>query len=149
MSDRRLATKWSCANWSASAPTITSSTWRRIRADIARIIRAGSRSNPQSYRWGRRRSTWYHPVSSGETGSYALTESKPSVFPQENARCFRCRGLREIGHTGGTVTFPVVTGPDDRRGYQVGFHHARPAAASLFAMYALSNHLVMLVEGYG
>lgn len=43
----------------ASAPTITSSTWRRTRTGIARIMRAGSASNPRSYRWGRRRRGWY------------------------------------------------------------------------------------------
>lgn len=42
--------------------------------------------------------------------------------------------FEEIGHTGGTVSFHVVTGPDGRRGYQVGFHHERPVAASLFAV---------------
>ena len=49
----------------------------------------------------------------------------------------------EIGHTGGTVTFHVVTGSDGRRGYQIGFHHSRPVAASLFAVYALPQGIVV------
>ena len=51
--------------------------------------------------------------------------------------------FEEIGHTGGTVTFHVVTGSDGSRGYQVGFHHARPVAASLFAVYALPQGIVV------
>ena len=72
-----------------SAPTITSSIWRRIPMAIARIIRAGSPSNPRSYRWGRRRDRWFDPVSSGETRGYALTDSRPCVFPLEYAVRFR------------------------------------------------------------
>ena len=36
---------------SASAPTITSSIWRRIRTGIAGLEGVGSPSNPQSYKW--------------------------------------------------------------------------------------------------
>src|ERR1017187_5649890 len=48
----------------------TSSIWRRIRIGIARIIRAGCPSNPQSYMWGRRRNRWFDPVSFGEPMGY-------------------------------------------------------------------------------
>jgi hypothetical protein len=41
--------------------------------------------------------------------------------------------LEEIGHTGGTVTFHVVTGLDGRRSFQVQFHHQRPNAATWWA----------------
>lgn len=41
------------------------------------------------------------------------------------------------------MTFHVVTGPDGRRGYQVGFHHQRPAASALFAVYALPQGIVV------
>src|ERR1700758_4235349 len=41
------------------------------------------------------------------------------------------------------MTFHVVTGPDGRRGYQVGFHHQRPVASALFAVYALPQGIVV------
>jgi hypothetical protein len=46
----------------ASAPIITSSTWRRIRVAIARITRAEFPINPRCQRWARRRSLRSHPV---------------------------------------------------------------------------------------
>lgn len=49
--------------------------------------------------------------------------------------------FREVGHTGGKVTFTTVTDPDGHRKYQIGYHHSAPRAASLFAVYALSNGL--------
>ena len=58
----------------ASGETITSSTWRRIPVATARIIRAGSASNPQSYKWGRRRRGWFDPVSRVETMGYKLLD---------------------------------------------------------------------------
>src|SRR5262249_41678878 len=45
--------------------------------------------------------------------------------------------FEEIGHTGGKVTFRVVTAEDGRRSYQVCWTHARPVAAALFAVWAL------------
>lgn len=51
--------------------------------------------------------------------------------------------FEEIGHTGGTVTFHVVTAADGRRGYQVGYQHSRPVAASMFAVYALPQGVVV------
>jgi len=41
------------------------------------------------------------------------------------------------------VTFHVVTSPEGRRGYQVGFHHQRPVASALFAVYALPQGIVV------
>jgi hypothetical protein len=52
------------------------------------------------------------------------------------------REFEEIGHTGGTVTFHVVTGADGRRGYQVGYQHSRPVAVSMFGLYALPQGVV-------
>lgn len=51
--------------------------------------------------------------------------------------------FEEIAHTGGTVTFHVVTGSDGRRGYQINIQHSRPVASSLFAVYALPQGIVV------
>jgi len=69
----------------ASAPTITSSTSQRIRVGIARIIRAGSASNPRSYRWGKGRKSWLTEGSVVEPEGYQLATSNIHVFLQENA----------------------------------------------------------------
>jgi hypothetical protein len=45
--------------------------------------------------------------------------------------------FQEIGHTGGKVTFNVVTDPQGRRQYQVGWTHQSPRPAALFAVWAL------------
>jgi len=45
--------------------------------------------------------------------------------------------FEEIAHTGGTVTFHVETAANGRRSFQVAIHHARPTAASWFAVYAI------------
>jgi len=45
--------------------------------------------------------------------------------------------FEEIAHTGGQVTFHVVTQPNGRRSYQVGWQHCRPVAAAIIAVYAL------------
>ena len=44
--------------------------------------------------------------------------------------------FEEIAHSGGQVTFHVVTQPDGRRSYQVGWHHCRPVASAIIAVYA-------------
>jgi hypothetical protein len=45
--------------------------------------------------------------------------------------------FQEIGHSGGQVTFRVVTDQSGRRSYQVGWRSARPVPAALLAIYAL------------
>jgi hypothetical protein len=44
--------------------------------------------------------------------------------------------FQEIGHSGGQVTFRIVT-IDGRRSYQVSWQSSRPVPAALFAVYAL------------
>jgi hypothetical protein len=44
--------------------------------------------------------------------------------------------FREIGHTGGKVTFNVLTDANGRRQYQVGWTHQAPRPAALFAVWA-------------
>lgn len=43
----------------------------------------------------------------------------------------------EIGHSGGIVTITVIDDPGGRRKYQLGWRHARPVPAALFAVWAL------------
>ena len=81
---------------SSSAPTITSSIWRRIRMVIVRIIRAGCRINPRSQRWASRRDRQLSGGSCVEPEGYQLATSKIHVFLQENAGCFRRRRLPEV-----------------------------------------------------
>ena len=45
--------------------------------------------------------------------------------------------FQEIGHTGGKVTFTVVTHASGNRGYQIGWSHSRPVPAAIFAVWAL------------
>jgi hypothetical protein len=68
----------------ASAPTITSSIWRRIPEATAPIIRAESASNPRSYRWGKGRKSWLTEGSVVEPEGYQLTTLKNPVFLQKN-----------------------------------------------------------------
>lgn len=45
--------------------------------------------------------------------------------------------FREIGHTGGKVTFRTVTDAEGNRQYQVGWTHQAPRPAAIFAVWAL------------
>lgn len=45
--------------------------------------------------------------------------------------------FEEIGHSGGKVTFSILTDKEGRRGYQVGFSHSRPVPVVIIAVYAL------------
>lgn len=45
--------------------------------------------------------------------------------------------FEEIGHSGGKITFTVVTDEEGRRGYQVGFSSNRPVPMVMIAVYAL------------
>jgi hypothetical protein len=45
--------------------------------------------------------------------------------------------FQEIGHTGGKVTFTVVTDASGNRGYQIGWSHSRPVPSAIFAVWAL------------
>ena len=47
------------------------------------------------------------------------------------------REFQEIGHTGGKVTFNLVTNAQGKRQYQVGWTHQSPRSAALFAVWAL------------
>jgi hypothetical protein len=72
----------------ASAPTITSSIWRRIRMAIARIIRAGFRINPRCYIRVRRCSHSDHFSSTRKAkrlpnGIAFFCRNTPSVFVAE------------------------------------------------------------------
>jgi hypothetical protein len=45
--------------------------------------------------------------------------------------------FQEIGHTGGKVTFTIVTDAAGDRQYQIGLNHSRPVQAAIFAVWAL------------
>jgi hypothetical protein len=45
--------------------------------------------------------------------------------------------FQEISHSGGQVTFTIITREDGRHSYQVGFRSCRPVPFALFAIYAL------------
>jgi hypothetical protein len=45
--------------------------------------------------------------------------------------------FREIAHSGGKITFRIVSESNGRRGYQVTFSGSRPVPMALFAIYAL------------
>lgn len=45
--------------------------------------------------------------------------------------------FQEIGHTGGKVTFTIVTDADGNRKYQIGWTHSRPVPGGIFAVWAL------------
>jgi hypothetical protein len=47
------------------------------------------------------------------------------------------REFEEIGHSGGKITFRVVTDETGRRGYQVSISGNRPVPMVLIAVYAL------------
>lgn len=49
--------------------------------------------------------------------------------------------FEEIGHSGGTVTFSIVTDEEGRRGYQVSFRSSRPVPMAMIAVYALAQGL--------
>jgi hypothetical protein len=58
-------------------------------------------------------------------------------FPMTTTSNMSKPEFEEIAHSGGQVTFHVVTQPDGRRSYQVGWHHCRPVASAIVAVYAL------------
>lgn len=45
--------------------------------------------------------------------------------------------FEEIGHSGGKITFSIVTDEEGRRGYQVGIRSSRPVPVVMIAVYAL------------
>ncbi len=45
--------------------------------------------------------------------------------------------FQEIAHSGGQITFSVVTDADGHRAFQVGWKHSRPTPSAIFAIYAL------------
>lgn len=45
--------------------------------------------------------------------------------------------FKEIAHSGGRLTIRIGTDDKNRRGYQLSWHHERPVAAGIFAVYAL------------
>ncbi|MEK6762735.1 MAG: hypothetical protein AABY96_08475 [Nitrospirota bacterium] len=47
--------------------------------------------------------------------------------------------FEEIGHSGGKITFEVVTDAGGRRGYQTSFRSSRPVPAVLIELYALAD----------
>jgi hypothetical protein len=48
--------------------------------------------------------------------------------------------FREIAHSGGQLTIKVINNQQGRPMYQLGWHHSRPVAAGMFAIYALPPH---------
>src|ERR1022692_3898647 len=73
---------------SSSAPTITSSIWRRIRMVMVRIIRAGCRINPRSQRWASRRDRQLSGGSCVEPEGYQLATSKSTYFCRKTPDVF-------------------------------------------------------------
>jgi len=69
----------------APAPTITSSTSRRIRTGTAALAGVEFPSNSRSYKWGRRRKSWLAEASRAEPQGYELTNPMILEFPQEYA----------------------------------------------------------------
>ena len=51
--------------------------------------------------------------------------------------------FQEIGHTGGKVTFTVVTDASGKRGYQIGWTHSRPVPSAIFAVWALRQGIAV------
>ena len=68
-----------------SAPTITSSTSRRIRTGTAALAAAEFPSNSRTYKWGRGRKSWFAEGSRGKPQGNQLAMSKIHVFLQEDA----------------------------------------------------------------
>ena len=106
----------------ASAPTTTSSAWRRIRTGTARIIRAGLPSNPRSYTWGRRRkrlrSFGFYQEAKGLPKRYAFFCRKTTdIFGVEVYR--KSTGVLDLGKSSGndgldrdeTNSAPIVLSP--------------------------------------
>jgi hypothetical protein len=96
-----------------SAPTITSSTWRRIRMGIARIIRAESPIDPRCYIRVRRRSSWRCLVCIRTPGSYQgelrLSAGICGVISaQRSTEVYRCYARRKVRGEG-----PVLVGRND------------------------------------
>jgi hypothetical protein len=54
--------------------------------------------------------------------------------------------FREIGHSGGQLTIKVVKDQEGRTLYQLGWHHCRPNAAGMFAIYALMPHAIPVCQ---
>ena len=55
----------------------------------------------------------------------------------------RASEFEEIAHSGGKVTFHVVTQPDGRRAYQVKWEHSRLVQSAVMAVYALPQGIVV------
>ena len=47
--------------------------------------------------------------------------------------------FREIGHSGGQITFTINTDVDGRRGYQIGVRSSRPVPVVMIAVYAIAQ----------
>ena len=45
--------------------------------------------------------------------------------------------FQEVAHSGGQITFSVVTDAEGHRAYQIGWKHSRPTPSAIFAVYAL------------
>jgi hypothetical protein len=45
--------------------------------------------------------------------------------------------FQEIAHSGGTVTFHVVTDPQERKAYSIQWQNSRGVAAAITGIYAL------------
>jgi hypothetical protein len=69
--------------------TITSSTSRRIPMDTAGLEGVECPSKSRSYRWGRRRKSWFAEGSLMEPEGYELAASIIRIFSQECASSFR------------------------------------------------------------
>ena len=116
----RLATSGNCvisALKNASAPTITSSTWRRIRMGTARIIRAGFPIDPRCYIRVRRRSSWRYLGSIGKPKGYQMESAffcgkTRAVFGVEVYR--KSTGVLDLGKSAakapGNVSRPLCLG---------------------------------------
>lgn len=57
--------------------------------------------------------------------------------------------FQEIAHSGGKVTFRLMTGPDGRRGYQIQWSHCRPVATAIIAVWALPQGVVVCSSELG
>lgn len=47
--------------------------------------------------------------------------------------------FREIGHSGGKITFTIKTDADGRQGYQIGVRSSRPVPVVMIAVYAIAQ----------
>ena len=105
--DTRACNRGVSVRFPASAPTITSSNWRRIPAAIAESGDVESPSIPQTYRWLRRRDRWSDPVFYIETMVASRRIQDPAYFCTKTLLVFgaeiyrKSTGVLDLGKSSG------------------------------------------------